>query len=98
MDAPPPPSYATQPSSTVDDNDTLPPAYTFPTNFRIGSKSVSAVIDTAQLKGHLALLHAFAGLRSQVDGLDETDELKRVHMPDQKERRWSWFVGLAVER
>jgi hypothetical protein len=94
-----PPSYTAQPSANVQDSDVPPPAYTFPTTFRIGSlRTASPLVHTAQLKGHLALLHAFATLRSQVEGLSETDELKRAQMPASKERRWSWFVGLAVER
>jgi hypothetical protein len=98
MDAPPPPSYTAQPSSNFGDSDVPPPAYTFPTTFNIGSKNAPALVHTTQLKGHLALLHAFAALRSQVEGLNETDEMKQVQMPASKERRWSWFLGLAVER
>jgi hypothetical protein len=81
-------------------NGDAPPAYAFPETFAIGTKRTSAaLVDSAQLKGHLALLHAFAELRKQVDGLDKHAQTEhQVLIPDDKERRWAWFVGLAVER
>lgn len=80
-------------------NGHAPPAYTFPSTFTIGSKrTVAPLVNSAQLKGHLALLHAFAELRSQIDGLDGQVKAVLPLMPDDKERRWAWFVGLAVER
>ncbi|KAF9463652.1 hypothetical protein BDZ94DRAFT_1192440, partial [Collybia nuda] len=77
----------------------VPSAYAFPATFIIGSKRTSApLVNSAQLKGHLALLHAFARLRQRVDGFDGYVKQAIPLMPDDLERRWAWFVGLAVER
>jgi len=48
----------------------------------------------SQVKGHLALLHEFSNLKKQVKGLQEPIP----QMPPYLERRWAWFVALAVER
>ena len=48
----------------------LPPTYTAPTQFNIGVRRTSeSLVNIYQLKGHLALLHAFAELKKQVEGL-----------------------------
>jgi hypothetical protein len=95
MDADPPPYTALPIPNDVRDNSQQ--AYTFPTQFSIGSlKTDSPLVNTAHLKGHLALLHAFAGLKTHVEGLNETNT--QVRMPAEVEMRWAWFVGLAVER
>jgi hypothetical protein len=86
-----PPVYtATAPEIPIVANSPAPPEYTFPESFNIGTGQTPPFVDSAQLKGHLALLHSFAILRSQVDGLTVP--------PDDKDRRWTWFVSLAVER
>ena len=51
-------------------------------------------MNISQLKGHLVLLHAFAELKRQVEGLQE----RIPEMPADLERRWAWFIALAVER
>lgn len=72
-----------------------PPDYTFPTRFEIGgSLTDGLLVDIPQIKGHLALLDAFANLKKEVE---ETD-IPIPDMPFDKEKRWAWFVGLAVER
>jgi len=50
-----------------------------------------------EIKGHLALLHAFAELKKQVDG-DKVTVQVAPNVTLNRERRWTWFVGVAVER
>ncbi|KAF8816814.1 hypothetical protein BYT27DRAFT_7333232 [Phlegmacium glaucopus] len=72
-----------------------PPTYIAPTQFKIGFEGTQEpLVNISQVKGHLALLHAFAELKKQVEGLQEAIP----HMPADLERRWAWFVALAVER
>ncbi|KAJ7488064.1 hypothetical protein FB451DRAFT_1025893 [Mycena latifolia] len=73
-----------------------PPAYAFPSSFSIGSHSTAPFVSTRQLKNHLVLLHEFAELKSKVEAMGSAQG--PTHMPSDKERRWTWFVGLAVER
>lgn len=79
-------------------NDTTqsqPPEYTFPTRFEIGGRLThDLLVDIPQIKGHLALLNVFADLKKEVEECD----IPIPDMPFDKERRWAWFVGLAVER
>ena len=90
MNEPPPPAYAQNQVGANNDNVPLaPPQYTFPESFSIGTARTPPLVDCAQLKGHLALLHSFALLRSRIEEL--------VLLED-KDRRWAWFVSLAVER
>ena len=97
-DEPPPPAYAIRapPNQVVANHDNVqppaPPQYTFPESFNIGTARTPPFVDCAQLKGHLALLNSFALLRSQIDGLSASAVL------EDKDRRWAWFVSLAVER
>ncbi|KAJ6565016.1 hypothetical protein DFH09DRAFT_919796 [Mycena vulgaris] len=73
-----------------------PPTYTFPKSFTVGGRYTAApFVNTHQLKDHLVLLHAFAELKNEVEGLGD-GQIR--HMPADKARRWTWFVGLAVER
>ncbi|KZV73874.1 hypothetical protein PENSPDRAFT_251450 [Peniophora sp. CONT] len=90
-----PPSYdATKPSDE-------PPAYQPPTTFLIGTHKLdSSLVQIKDLKLHLALLHAFAELRTQVE--NQTGDAA-AYFPQEAqqlspERRWTWFVHLAVER
>jgi hypothetical protein len=75
-------------------------ATVFPGMFSIGSRRTVPFVDVGQVKGHLALLNQFVQLRSQVDELgdDEGSKDRLPQMPEDKNERWRWFVGLAVER
>ncbi|KAJ6570975.1 hypothetical protein DFH09DRAFT_1362572 [Mycena vulgaris] len=75
-----------------------PPAYTFPTSFPLGGRyTTTPLVDVRQLKDHLVLLRAFTKLKTKVEALANRDA-GIPHMPSDKERRWAWFLGLAVER
>ncbi|KAG6907306.1 hypothetical protein DXG01_009470 [Tephrocybe rancida] len=92
-DNPKPPDYS-QPLEPG-----LSPRYDFPQTFAIGARCTNApLVSSAQLKNHLALLHAFAGLRTRIDGLYPGRNEEIPFLPREGERRWGWFVGLAVER
>lgn len=90
-----PPSYDAANSSEE------PPAYQPPTTFLIGAHKVDAsLVQIKDLKLHLALLRAFTELRTQVE--NQTGAAA-AHFPEEAkqlspERRWTWFVHLAVER
>jgi hypothetical protein len=88
-----PPSYTTAdpPSNTHE----APPAYSVPDGFTIGSRTAKPFVDASQIKDHLLLLHAFAELKTSVEGMTATGI---PHLPSDNERRWACFVGLAVER
>jgi hypothetical protein len=79
-----------------------PPTYPFPSSFQIGVLHTrNPLITPDQLKGHLALLRSFWALRVSVEGSEQVKVDGRI--PDwalkfDKEARWAWFVGLAVER
>lgn len=93
--APAPPAYSLRPpqNPVVDTYDpAAPPQYTFPASFTVGNGRTPPFVDSAQLKGHLALLNSFALLRLQID------ELRVNELLEDNDRRWAWFVSLAVER
>lgn len=91
----PPPAYTVDPE--LPKSEALPP-YEFPQKFSIGTHTIEGpLVTVSQVKGHLALLHAFAELRLRVEGMDP-DKSMIPQMPKDKERRWGWYVGLAVER
>ena len=95
MTEPIPPAYSATADNNVESPDVPPPTYTAPTQFNIGARRTSEpLVNISQLKGHLALLHAFAELKRQVEGLQE----RIPEMPADLERRWAWFIALAVER
>ncbi|VDB87855.1 unnamed protein product [Peniophora sp. CBMAI 1063] len=89
-----PPSYNAHDSEE-------PPAYQPPTTFLIGIHKIdTSLVQVKDLKLHLALLRAFTELRAQVE--NQTGDAA-VHFPQEvkqlsPERRWTWFVNLAVER
>jgi hypothetical protein len=93
-----PPAYSTaalDSSNRIEDSDVPPPTYTAPTQFNIGTlRTPEPLVSISQVKGHLALLHAFAELKKHVEGLQEPIP----QMPADLERRWAWFIALAVER
>ncbi|KAF9055637.1 hypothetical protein BJ165DRAFT_433608 [Panaeolus papilionaceus] len=82
-----------------------PPAYTSSLSgpsqpeftFTIGSKKItSTLVQFTEVKSHLALLHAFHELRTVVQA--EEHPFRGPGVPQDAERRWGWFVALAVER
>ena len=75
-----------------------PSTYAFSSEFTISSHRIPSLIHLDQLKGHLALLHAFAELRLQVDKASDTKTWNSAYVPKDKEKRWRWFVAMAVER
>ncbi|KAK6993012.1 hypothetical protein R3P38DRAFT_2738590, partial [Favolaschia claudopus] len=97
---PPPPYTTSDPSparlfASSSNSRGAPPVYSSPHTFPIGRCAVDPFVTVAQIKGHLALLHAFADLKTSV----EANNFAEVpHVPTEKEQRWAWFVGLAVER
>ena len=92
------------------------PRYTAPKQFSIGTQlTPEPLVKISQIKAHLVLLHAFAELKNEVEGLQELEEgtilgpqleMSADHerswaspqMPVDLERKWPWFVGLAVQR
>ncbi|KIM42763.1 hypothetical protein M413DRAFT_123346 [Hebeloma cylindrosporum] len=94
----PPPAYnSPTPGQQVDVNNTEalpPPNYTPPSKFTIGSSTTEPLVRIVEVKGHLALLHAFSELKNQVDAL----EVPVPHVPADNEKKWAWFVALAVEQ
>jgi hypothetical protein len=90
-----PPAYNSSKGSERVDPDELPPTYTPPTNFKIGIKTTAQpLVSIQQIKGHLALLNAFSELRNSIEGA----EISVPRVANDKEGKWAWFVGLAVER
>ncbi|KIJ16489.1 hypothetical protein PAXINDRAFT_75707 [Paxillus involutus ATCC 200175] len=57
----------------------------------------SQLVTPQQLKGHLALLRAFHALRQTVQAGNDYRFPADVRLLD-ADRRWTWFVSLAVER
>ena len=56
---------------------------------------IPPLVTIQEVKGHLGLLHLFADLKRRVNGIPNLPE----HLSTLKsEKRWGWFVGLAVER
>lgn len=73
----------------------LPPTYEPPKRFTIGeSTTLEPLVSIQQIKGHLALLRAFAELKTQIENYDTS----KVHKLSDADAKWAWFVGLAVER
>lgn len=99
-DVPPPPYEATQSSSHKPNNRRpVRSGYFFPKKYQIGRQFTEApLVSIAQVEGHLALLHAFAKLRLQIDLLDKYSDTAILLLPDDNDRKWAWFVGFAVER
>ena len=93
-----PPPYTSTTTSGVPSN-APPPSYTFPTSFTIGgTRTDSLLVNIPQVQGHLALLHAFAQLRTEIEVSEVSLTGTIPDMPTDKEKRWAWFVALAVER
>ena len=68
--------------------------FSFPPTFSVGNRQTKPFVNTAQVKGHLTLLHRFMEIRSVAENL--TNELPG--MPSDEDKRRTWLIGLAVER
>lgn len=90
----PPPYSDIQPGVS---SQSLPPQYTLPETFIIGSQRVNLLVHPQHLKGHLSLLHAFHTLRHTIEAGDVSRLPHDVRTMD-PEKRWGWFVNIAVER
>ncbi|CAA7259398.1 unnamed protein product [Cyclocybe aegerita] len=91
----PPPAYnVPSASGPVEEPDVLPPVYTVPTQFAIGSSRTTVpLVNIQEIKGHL-LLNAFAELKNRILSAD----VRAPNVPPDEDRKWGWFVALAVER
>ncbi|KAK0236838.1 hypothetical protein EDD85DRAFT_1007048 [Armillaria nabsnona] len=90
-----PSSYSAQPSGG-NESDTSSPSYELTYPLFIGRRAIQRpFVSLSQLKGHLCLLKHFTSLKERVE---EMDRSRYRDAPEDKECRWSWFVGLAVER
>ncbi|KAK0499370.1 hypothetical protein EDD18DRAFT_1460304 [Armillaria luteobubalina] len=90
-----PPSNPVQPGGR-NKSDASPPSYELPYPLLIGRRAIQRpLVNISQLKGHLCLLKHFASLKKRVEGIDRS---KFRDAPKDRERTWSWFVELAVER
>ncbi|KAH8823293.1 hypothetical protein DL96DRAFT_1469407 [Flagelloscypha sp. PMI_526] len=77
------------------------PSLTYaPTKYSIGGRTMEPLLTIEQLRGHLALINSNCELRRRVEALEPEQDLasQLFYLPQGKERKWSWFVGLAVER
>ncbi|KAG6849697.1 hypothetical protein H0H93_006205 [Arthromyces matolae] len=91
-----PPGYNADSSNTHDE---APPHYAFPEKFEIGSlRTTAPLVTTKQVKNHLTLLNAFANLRNQVNNIRVDAQQAIPFPPLDIEKRWCWFVAMAVER
>ena len=100
MDSDAAPSFRAQaPTETTSTGDAPPTGYSFPLTFSIGQNRTSAPLVTGnQLKGHLALLNSFALLRFQIENASAGIILPLEVSVLDKDLRWIWFVGIAVDR
>ncbi|KAG1834680.1 hypothetical protein EV424DRAFT_1531880 [Suillus variegatus] len=83
------PPHATLPQLSPE-----PPQYTLPETFNIGQRSTGHLIRPDQLRAHLQLLAAFSHLEQRV----AASESLIAGLESDSEKRWVWFVNLAVER
>ncbi|OAX31710.1 hypothetical protein K503DRAFT_811028, partial [Rhizopogon vinicolor AM-OR11-026] len=74
--------------------DPLPPYTTLQEMFTIGRHSTHHLVRPDQLKAHLQLLAAFDHLKQRV----VASESLIAGLETDSEKRWVWFVNLAVER
>jgi len=82
-------------------SDQIPPLHEYtehlmPRTFKVGSQLTKPLVQPEQIIGHLKLLNAFSVMRLKVeDGDPRFPDLVREMSA---EKRWEWFVSLAVER
>jgi hypothetical protein len=81
------------PYSTLPQPEPEPPQYTLPETFSIGRFSTRHLVRPNQLKAHLQLLAAFNHLKQQV----VASESIIAGLELDSEKRWVWFVNLAVD-
>lgn len=93
------PSYSAPRATASPYNENVdPPAYTQSKSYPVGGQNADLFVSERQLKAHLKLLGAFWELKQQVvEGRFGVSNTKLLEQKD-PERRWAWFVGLAVER
>ncbi|KAI0792057.1 hypothetical protein C8Q75DRAFT_805098 [Abortiporus biennis] len=99
-DPPPPYSISSTPKSPVRSSKEKRQQQPRPSSYPIGNHALSQpLVQINELKGHLSLLKAFKSLRTAVEeaALDLLPKVVQQLRLD-KERRWAWFVSLAVER
>ncbi|KAG2040497.1 hypothetical protein BDR03DRAFT_915553 [Suillus americanus] len=82
------------PYTTLPQPEPEPPQYTLPETFNIGPRSTQHLVRPDQLKAHLQLLAAFGHLKQRVVASDSLI----AGLESDSEKRWVWFVNLAVER
>ncbi|KAF8191589.1 hypothetical protein K438DRAFT_1591187 [Mycena galopus ATCC 62051] len=105
------PSYTSPGINASADTAGAAPPYAFPDAFPIcGHPRTKPFVRASQIKDHLALLNAFAELKVFVTRhltsalpffLSSVEEMTNVgvpYLPLNDERRWTCFVGMAVER
>ncbi|KAF9222788.1 hypothetical protein BS17DRAFT_755176 [Gyrodon lividus] len=75
-----------------------PPQYMLPETFTVGRQRVNLLVRPQHLKGHLTLLHAFHTLRATIEAGDDASRLPHDVRIMDADKRWGWFVNIAVER
>lgn len=92
------------PSASASDNQPdLPPSYLEKIRFPVGGTvPLEPFATISQLKAHLGLLKAFGELKNRVTDLeanqDVRNELPSLARELEPQRRWIWFLELALER
>lgn len=67
-----------------------------PTSYKIGQLwTYAPLVSIPGLKAHLALLHTFAEMKNSVHNVEVP---ATSNIPKDKDKRWAWFIGCAVER
>ncbi|KAK7037403.1 hypothetical protein VNI00_011153 [Paramarasmius palmivorus] len=68
--------------------------------YAIGQAFTGPLVSMSNIKGHLRLLRAFAQLKYKLDSLRDLEVTSQFprYTPRNADKRWEWFVGLAVER
>ena len=74
--------------------DPEPPQYTLPETFTIGRHNARHLVRPDQLRAHLHILEAFNHLKQRV----VASESLIAGLETDGEKRWVWFINLAVER
>ncbi|OAX33002.1 hypothetical protein K503DRAFT_804741 [Rhizopogon vinicolor AM-OR11-026] len=82
------------PYTTLPQPEPEPPQHTLPERFTIGRNNTHHLVRPDQLKAHLQILAAFDYLKKRVIA----SENLIAGLETDSEKRWVWFVNLAVER